>query len=201
MFIPAPASITRLAAIIALAVSSAHGAMVVTHFDPASALPVTIGAATISYVHTPESSGYYKFGVTTDIGGFGWFQNGDACYYWFRSTDSEDFDALNVALVGTYQSVFARAGYAENTASLVDGARWGNDNYLSYYDTNGTMVAVLRFAFTEGTENVRLVSMAVDTDGITFGDGIRSASIPEPSVSLFGLATAGLLCLRRFRGR
>ena len=98
-----------------------------------------------------------------------------------------------------YSSVYPYAGDTEAAAVLVDGATWSDDNYVSYFDSENTLVAVLRFGFTEGEEEMRLLSVAYDADGINFGEGIlQTSGVPEPSgAALLTLSAAGVLFARR----
>lgn len=179
----------------------ADGALIVTNFDGSSPFPLTIGDTTIRYVFTPESDGYYKFGIAADEGGFGRYQDSATnCYYWFHSSDADGFDGMTINLLETYHTTYARAGSTKDTSGLVDGAAWGDDNFISYFNEQGQMVAVLRLGFTEDTENVSVLSMAYDADGLSFGEGIRAASaIPEPTLGLLGLIGSVSLLARRRR--
>jgi hypothetical protein len=100
-----------------------------------------------------------------------------------------------------YPTVYPFAGDTEAEAVLVDGATWSDDNYVSYFDSNNTLVAVLRFGFTEGEEEMRLLSMAYDAEGINFGEGIlQTSGVPEPSAALLlGLGAGGAMLARRRR--
>lgn len=160
------------AALLLFAVAPAEAAIVTTFFENGTALPIQIGSATINFELTPAISGYYKFGAVATEGGFGRYQQpDDSCIYWFRFAN-----AANIASMTTngsvYSSVYPYAGDTEAAAVLVDGATWSDDNYVSYFDSENTLVAVLRFGFTEGEEEMRLLSMAYDAEGINFGEGI-----------------------------
>lgn len=187
-------------AVITLAVAlPSQGAITVQHFDGAPGnLPIQIGSATIEYEYSPEDSGYYKFGLHATSGGFGWYElPSGSCVYWFHSSDLPDIENLTTILVESYPSVYAVAGYTKAGSSIVDGAEWSDDNYISYYDANGVLIAVMRIGFTEGTEDVRLLGLAYDLDGMTFRDGI-TALVPEPSAAvLLGLGAAGAAFFRR----
>ena len=180
--------------------ASAQGAITVTAFGDGPALPVTIGSATISYV-APDGGNYYKFGITSSEGGFGRYLDGGICYYWYHVSDAMASEGMSISLYEIYHSTYAVGGASELQATLVDNATWGDDNYVAYYDTNSTLVAVLRFEFTEGTADVKLLSMAYDPEGLTFSEGILQASaVPEPSGALlFGLGAGGAMFARRRR--
>lgn len=187
------------AALLLFAVAPAEAAIVTTFYENGTELPVQIGSATINFELTPAISGYYKFGAVATEGGFGrYVQTNGSCIYWFRAAD-----VANIASMTTdysiYDTVYPYAGDTEATAALVDGATWSDDNYVSYFDAENTLVAVLRFGLTEGEEKMRLLSMSYDSEGLNFGEGIlQTSGIPEPSgAALLTLSAAGILFARR----
>lgn len=192
-----------LLALTLLAAGEARAALTVQTFDGVSSnLPFQLGDATIEFDLTPESSGYYKFGIKTDTGGFGRFDlGGGDCFYWFDFANQSYIDELTTNRVGIYDAVYSFAGYTEPTASLVDGANWGDDNYITYFDASDRFVAVLHIGFTEGFEEARLLGAAYDPDGLTFSAGMAALpSVPEPSSALLlGLGAASAAFLRRRR--
>lgn len=198
-------TLTFKRALLALAIvvsGEARAALTVQTFDGASSnLPFQLGDATIQFEFTPESSGYYKFGIKADTGGFGRFDlGGGNCFYWFDFANQSHIEELTTNRVGIYDAVYSFAGYTEASASLVDGANWGDDNYISYFDASERLVAVLHIGFTEGLEEARLLGTAYDPDGLTFSAGMAALPpVPEPSSALLlGLgATAAFLRRRR----
>ena len=189
------------AALLLLAAAPAQAAIVTTFFENGTALPIQIGSATINFELTPEISGYYKFGAVATEGGFGrYVQSDNSCIYWFRAADLENIASMTTN-GSIYATVYPFAGDTEADALLVDGATWSDDNYVSYFNSTDTLVAVLRFGFTEGAEEMRLLSMSYDSEGLNFGEGIlQTSGIPEPSAALlFGLGAAGALLTRRRR--
>jgi len=188
-------------ALLLLAAAPAQAAIVTTFFENGTALPIQIGSATISFELTPEIENYYKFGAVATEGGFGRYQQpDDSCIYWFRFANAENIASMTTNR-SVYSTVYPYAGDTKAEAVLVDGATWSDDNYVSYFDSNQTLVAVLRFGFTEGVEEMRLLSMAYDAEGINFGEGIlQTSGVPEPSAALlFGLGAGGAMFARRRR--
>jgi hypothetical protein len=200
MFIPLRIKSHLATALLFLAAAPAHAALTVTSYGEGVELPLTLGITTISYEYTPEESGYYKFGVKATEGGFGRYDlGGGLCVYWFRLADAQASEGITVPLVEIYNTSYTSAGLTQASSSLVDGATWSDDNYLSYFDADDQLVAVLRFGFTEGTADVKLLGMAYDPDGLDMAEGIlQTAAIPEPSgAALLALSAAGLLFARR----
>ena len=159
-----------LLALALVASGEARAALSVQTFDGVSSnLPFQLGDATIQFEFTPESSGYYKFGISTDSGGFGRFDlGGGNCFYWFDFANQSHIEELTSNSAGIYDAVYSFAGTTEASASLVDGANWGDDNYISYFDASNRLVAVLHIGFTEGLEEARLLGVAYDPDGLSF---------------------------------
>jgi len=216
-----------LLALAFVASSEARAALTVQTFDGVSSnLPFQLGDATIDFDFTPESSGYYKFGIKTDTGGFGRFDLGSGdCFYWFDFANQSHIDEMTTNRLGIYDTAYSYAGNTELSASLVDGANWGDDNYISYFDASNRLVAVLRIGFTEGLEEARLLGAAYDPDGLTeqpcfletfgearllgaaydpdgltFSAGMAALPVPEPSSALlFGLGAISAAFLRRRR--
>jgi hypothetical protein len=118
---------------------------------------------------------------------------GGTCIYWFGASD------LPTDYFDSHAEVYW-LGYGDST--LVDGAKWGSDNYVHVVSSE-TSIGILQFNFDEATEPASLVASALDTGGITFADGvaaIQAASVPEPSpVLLLVAGVFGMSALQRKR--
>jgi len=116
------------------------------------------------------------------------------CVYWFGA------DEVPVTYYDSYASVHW-LGYGNST--LVDGAKWGSDNFIHVVSSEIT-VGILQFNFDELSESATLIAAALDEGGLNFADGvaaIQAASVPEPSTYAGILAITVLFYVaRRHRG-
>lgn len=186
-----------------LGLVTAKGATTVSTYNGSPAnLPLSIGNALIEFELLNDGT-YFKYGIKASEGGFGWFVLQDSsCVYWFHTSDLPDIEAMTSNLLEVYGTTYCCAGPSPQNSYLVDGATWGSDNYISYFDKNEKMVAVLRFGFTEGETEVRLLSIAYNAEGLTVREGITAASaVPEPTGALLLGVVAMGATLRRRRGK
>jgi hypothetical protein len=139
-----------------------------------------------------ENSSHTAFGGASSVT-FGRYQLADtSCVYWFRG--AETFASVNY--LESWEYVYWQ-GFGNGT--LVDGAVWGNDNFLLMRDAN-QVIGVLQFNFDQSSGSVTLLASAVDPAGITFADGVAAIqAVPEPSALVIAGAGAGLLMGRRRR--
>lgn len=193
-FLTVPVSSMALLAMSALSSSAA-----ITVSSYGSALPQSVtGQVLVEGAGLPpgyariENSSHTAFGGTSSIT-FGRYQLPDTtCVYWFRG--SETFASVNY--LESWQYVYWQ-GFGDGT--LVDGAVWGNDNFLLMHD-GSQAIGVLQFDFDQTTGDVTLLASAVDPAGISFADGVAAIqAIPEPSAPL--IAGAGLALLAAGRRR
>ncbi|RYD20836.1 MAG: PEP-CTERM sorting domain-containing protein [Verrucomicrobiaceae bacterium] len=139
-----------------------------------------------------ENSSHIDFGGTSSIK-FGRYQLPDtSCVYWFRGADTLG----SVTYLESWQYVYWQ-GFGDGT--LVDGAVWGDDNFLLMHD-GSQAIGVLQFNFDQASGDVTLLASAVDPAGISFADGVAAIqAVPEPSAML--IAGAGLVLLATGRRR
>lgn len=182
-----------------LAASTLASSAAITVSTYGNALPQSVtgqilveGAGLLPGYARIENSSHTAFGGTSSIT-FGRYQLPDTtCVYWFRGTDG----LASATYLETWQYVYWQ-GFGDGT--LVDGAVWGNDNFLLMHD-GSQAVGVLQFGFDQTTGSVTLLASAVDPAGIAFADGVAAIQqIPEPSAPL--IAAGGLALLMAGRRR
>lgn len=182
-----------------LAASTLVSSAAITVSSHSGALPQSVtgqvlveGAGLLPGYARIENSSHTAFGGSSSIT-FGRYQLPDTtCVYWFRGT--ETFASVNY--LESWQYVYWQ-GFGDGT--LVDGAVWGNDNFLLMHD-GSQAIGVLQFNFDQATGDVTLLGSAVDPAGISFSDGVAAIqAIPEPSAPLVVAGGMALMLVRRRR--